>query len=188
MSSWARGAAFIGAVGTVPVACASEYDAPPTRCDYFCAATQRADCPDDDPVDCVGDCERELSGRFADCEPAFETLIECYQAAPDVLFSCRGDESRTDTCRDQLLGLEVCAADTRDTCRQWCDDLLLVCPPLALSDCYTLCRYLPEACPAQGVVYVQCRANNANCEPLIEDPACSSERNDWEQCLGFRTL
>lgn len=188
MMGWTRTATILGAVGTLPIACASEYDAPPTRCDYFCAVTQRIDCPDDDPVDCVGDCERERSGRLAGCDGDFEALIDCYRDTPDNLFTCRSDESHTDACHDERLALELCAADSGDTCRRWCSQTSGVCSAEIVNGCYSFClNGAPEACPAEGVAYFQCRADGGDCQGFSRIP-CAAELNDWEQCLGFRLL
>lgn len=146
-------------------ACESEYRLAPTACDDYCHATQRADCPEDYPADCVRDCEN--STVSSTCEDAQAALTACYAAAQSGDFACVNEHSQPKSvCLTERRALSECLAPGSGACLEQCARQAAACGS-NVSDCEAGCVEPPPGCEQATNVYNTC---------LLEYPV---ECRDW---------
>jgi hypothetical protein len=176
-------------------ACQSEYPLPPTACDDYCHATQRAGCPEDYPEGCVSQCEDEgLLAEHPDCEAAFEARNDCYLAAPSSEFQCAeeghsipGDE----LCLDERRDLLACVRPEAELCLEECFRRHTICGR-DHAECDAACVNQDPKCTAEERAYYLCAlGNDVDCSepstddrPLDEIP-CLFEIGAWFDCIGW---
>ncbi|HWA71961.1 MAG TPA: hypothetical protein VG937_06505 [Polyangiaceae bacterium] len=148
--------AFVGLVS----ACSDPYAIPPTDCDDFCYATQRAGCDEDYPEGCVSDCEHDGAGRrYPKCVELWHELTACYRATPDSGFECVADKSRPrDICLSERAALAECAREGADSCVRNCFHSATECGKNP-AECEEGCYAPPQACNAEQIAYDTCALN-----------------------------
>lgn len=99
------------------------YPLPPTYCDDYCRATERADCEKDEPHRCVVRCE--LQTRSDRCARQHNALLECLEEAPDWAFYCDylGESRPLEAqCLAQRQATEDCEFPAVVACTRLCSD------------------------------------------------------------------
>jgi hypothetical protein len=166
------------------LACESGYAAPPTPCDEWCLATQRAGCADDWPHECVGSCATFFYPEVvsAGCEAEWRELVGCYLRASDADFFCRADVSTpgSEVCAIEQSGLGRCLNEVWQSCVDACLALTLTCEAFDQAACSRWCVSLPDTCLA-AVTYHDCLIENAaRCDFLA--PECAESRAVAVRC------
>jgi hypothetical protein len=179
---------LLAATAFVAFAC-SEYPLPPTDCDDWCFATQHG-CEDDDPADCVRECEEERATREARaCDAPFHVLTACYRENPSAAFACRGNVTRPIAgCQDQRRDFVACMAPGGRLCFEQCQRKATVCGSDAL-ECEDGCLGLDPACEAAADGYHQCAlAVPVECEGMSgggADMTCFDPALVFLDCVGY---
>lgn len=148
---------LLGCLLLLCAGCESPDSLAPTPCDDHCHATQRADCRDDEPADCVRDCEREPGPHVGDvCLESFRALDACLQSAPPSAFFCANNHSQfDDICVPERRALSECIAPGSGTCFDQCVRRDHACGA-PLSDCEDSCRHTSPDCAAVSSAYYTC--------------------------------
>jgi hypothetical protein len=134
-------------------ACRGDYTQPPTACDDYCQASQRAGCSEDYPADCVRDCE---ASRTGDCEPLWRSLTDCYAAVDASAFTCVDDHSEPGrVCLPERRALSECLAPTSGPCFDQCLRQADECGA-SLRDCEAECHYPTAGCELASHDYDAC--------------------------------
>ena len=135
-------------------ACRGEYRLPPTACDDYCHAVERADCSDDYPADCVRDCEKSRSQ--SSCDAQWQTLDNCYAAAEDSAFVCVNDRSQpAKVCLPERRALSECMSAGSGPCFDECLRQVDSCGA-TLSDCEAGCHDAGPGCAGASHDYYAC--------------------------------
>ena len=130
------------------VACEREYPLEPTFCDRWCHAFSELDCVSS-PADCVQECE-DTKGPAA-CEDVRETLLACYEDAPDEKFEC-------------IVGGGLANVRVADGACQTERDALYECAAPGIGQCLTTCRIVQtELDPA---LLASCAVGGNSCEEI----------------------
>jgi hypothetical protein len=184
----------MAALGGVALRCDDdEYPIAPTLCDDWCLVTQRAGCEEDYPEGCVSDCEEEAIGRrFPRCEPAWQSLIECYRRAPASDFVCVEDESRPGlVCLMERSSLAECASPLTGQCLDVCLRESRECERLEFA-CEERCAQLPGPCDTEQRALYECQLSSpADCQPPetdtreLDDIPCLPEIGALLSCAGY---
>jgi hypothetical protein len=164
--------------------CRGAYSQPPTACDDYCQATQRASCSEDYPADCVRDCEERQV--VAGCEPERRTLNDCYAAADVSSYTCVNDHSEPGhVCLAERRALSECLAPTSGPCFDQCVRQTDECGA-TLSDCEAGCHEPPAGCELASHDYNACLLRYPNeCRPWLEpDPRPAAEIPCRDEALG----
>src|SRR5262245_1271898 len=120
-------------------ACEAGYPSTPTACDDYCLAEKRANCDEDQPADCVRDCELEL-GRGT-CRAALQALSACYAKREDSDFFCEDGQSQVrDVCLAERRALDECLLPGSGSCFDECVRQSSACQA-SLDDCERDCRH-----------------------------------------------
>lgn len=176
------------------VGCQGGYSLPPTACDDFCHATQRAGCEEDYPEGCVSECEDEAAGRVhPECEAPWLALTACYLDAPSSAFHCVEDESvpRDDVCLTERAELAGCVSPGSARCVEHCFYRAGECGTSA-SGCEESCYEPVEGCAAEQLAYDTCSIGKpVYCGAPEDDPRrpeeipCLDEIGALLACAGF---
>jgi len=153
--------------------CESTYVLRPTPCDDHCRAKLRADCSDDEPADCVRDCEHEQGPHNGDaCLASFRAVDDCLLRAPASAFFCNDKHSQfTDICLEERRALDECVAPDSGACFDECLRREQACGA-TLSDCEDACRHTSPGCARVSHAYYAClRDYPVACETAPEAPA-----------------
>jgi hypothetical protein len=162
-SRLARGVAAL-ALGSILVT-ACEYDEYPVEasfCDDWCHTLRRTSC-DQEPENCVRDCERALPS--AACFELQVTLLDCYRGTPAAQLVCV-DSGFQGEIRPRP---EICTPER---------DALIECEAPRIQACIDACRELDAADPVvAGPPEAHCPVSPMPCERLcwtIDDLASGS--------------
>lgn len=175
----------MAALASVPalllVGCDSTYTEPPTRCDDWCLATQRANCADDWPQQCVTKCEFFGPGRYSQCLPAWEALLDCYAATNDAMFQCVGATSqpRPGVCQRERSRYERCAQPVIGGCLESCSARAHACTGFDETGCISGCGEVPTDC-LEAVPYFDCLAAASSCDGGA--PECLEAKQARDGC------
>ena len=183
--------------------CQGEYPLAPTVCDYWCAAEQRGRCSRDEPVECVGGCEKRRKER-ADCDVPRQALADCVNRLPESAFRC--DEGYTSrepgTCGVEMARWQQCDFGRPGTLFDLCDRWAFRCayagptaPPFVV-DAGDLHAILTQSCRALlgsgeqicGGTLLDClNAHELSCDRPPGEQICALERA-LRDCLNAREL
>jgi len=176
-------------------ACASDYPLPPTACDDYCHATQRGDCDDDSPADCVRDCEANNDASLREsCADAWRARDDCYLRLARSAFSCDDGKSRPpDACLDERRAVVECFSPGTGSCFDECVRQANSCGD-NLTDCEHDCVTKDPECRASSNTYARCLQDYpvACKDPLTPDPRppeevpCFDEALDFLACVMYR--
>ena len=138
-------------------ACDPTYGVPASACDDHCHALQRANCNEDDPADCVRECERTDDGRgHTRCSSAWSALDDCFLHAASSNFFCADDHSQTsDICLAERRALSECLTPGSGACFDQCLRQVSNCGA-ALPDCEARCRQPASGCELTFSRYYSC--------------------------------
>ena len=177
---------FVCIVAFAGTSCDSEYSFAPTPCDDYCLATQRADCADDWPDDCVSYCELTRSPtNHPACSGDFYALLDCYQNADDGDFFCADDESepRRGVCEAENRAMDYCIEPVYNRCTELCRSKHERCSDFEWTECQSGCQIPIPACEDAAVAYYDCELeNDASCGP---SPLCALLQAGYADCLGL---
>jgi hypothetical protein len=135
-------------------ACESDYALTPTVCDDYCRATQRAECDDDAPADCVRECERRR--RPDDCDTALAALGECYEHRDASAFYCEDNHTRiAPVCLSERRALDECTLPGSGPCFDQCVRQTDICKA-PLDDCERDCLHPSPRCRDASRRYGAC--------------------------------
>jgi hypothetical protein len=172
--------------------CEGGYTLPPTACDDWCFATQRAGCSEDYPDDCVSRCEDEsVLERRPDCEATRRELTECYLEAPSSEFRCvEGVSTPMGICFDARIRVGECISPLVGACIQSCIAQAVGCDRLA-PDCEHCSRPTP-GCESEELALYACQLRGpADCQDpetdtrSAEEIPCIAEIDALLRCAGF---
>ena len=137
--------------------CAANYELPPTPCDDYCHASQRGDCRDDAPADCVRDCEETGSAdAAAPCAAAWRARNDCLLSADANSFQCQDNHTQLpNICMDERRALRECASPGSGACFDECLRQVESCEA-NLGDCEAACTKASPACQAASDTYSAC--------------------------------
>jgi hypothetical protein len=140
--------------------CQADYGLPPTACDDYCRATQRGDCPDDAPADCVRDCEEaDRADVAAACVAEWQSRNDCLLRTDASSFSCRDNHSQIpNVCLDERRALGECSSPGSGPCFDECRRQVETCDA-DWDACETGCRQPSAACQAASNTYSICLAD-----------------------------
>jgi hypothetical protein len=181
----------------VPLAgCETDYQGAPTPCDDWCLVTQRANCEDDWPDNCVQGCARRGNNAMALlCPVEWATLIECHRSTPDSDYYCDPERTRArdGVCEEERKVMLRCGTPDLLGCFEQCDraDRLSLVDGL---ECYGDCMQLKRVCGQSAVDYFQCvheqsAAGQASINPLsIADTSCPETSAALVSCLERRDI
>jgi hypothetical protein len=177
---------FVTVLGLLALlgSCETTYSEPPTRCDDWCRATQRAHCEEDWPHSCVGNCEFFGPRNFPGCTPQWDTLLACYQVAPDSMFRCVGDVSTPleGVCESEESAYGRCTHPVLQSCFEACVAYFRACDQFELNPCTLACTDLPDSC-LQAVPYFDCLTLHADgCD--LATPDCDAPRQPLDECIA----
>ena len=168
----------------------SEYGLPPTDCDDWCHAVQRAACDEDDPVDCVQACEDQRATRDARaCGEKFGRLSGCLSSAPAADFGCEdGVTQPTSACLDERRDFAACMAPAGGPCFELCERKAAQCGE-SLPACESSCYELDPACEPAASAYYACAEDVAlvcggGATDSSEDP-CVPQALEFLKCVGY---
>ena len=175
-----------GALGLALLSCDNDYPIGPTDCDDWCLATQKGDCEDDRPDECVSECERfSLRAQYPRCEPEWRGLVDCYQNADSSDFSCIDGRSQPNgtSCLAQRLALAYCASERFGVCAEYCLRQANACA-LPGSGCEWDCQHDLDACDQEHIAVYQCalRAPVDCQEPMSDAGPCDPEISELYAC------
>jgi len=175
--------------------CNEPYPLPPTPCDDYCFATQRADCPEDYPEACVSQCEDDgVLHRHPDCEKEWSARNACYLGADDEEFFCDADEGhsvpRGELCLDERRALLTCISPEAELCLTDCFRRSRECGDDP-GDCDWACGG-QDTCNGEARAYYDCALeNDVDCTDPEEDMRspeeipCLEQIGIWFDCLGW---
>jgi hypothetical protein len=139
--------------------CTADYGLPPTACDDYCHASQRANCRDDAPADCVRECEE--AGRAdvaASCAAQWQSRNDCLLRADASSFRCRDNHTQIpNICRNERRALGECSAPGSGACFDDCQRQVESCDADWI-ECEAQCSQRSPACQAASNVYSSCLA------------------------------
>ena len=136
-------------------ACRGEYTQPPTACDDYCRAVERANCSEDYPADCVRDCEKSRPSP-AKCATTWQALDDCYGATDASAFICVDNHSQpTSVCLPERRTVTECLAPGSGPCFDECVRQVETCGA-TLSDCESNCRAPAPGCASTANVFYAC--------------------------------
>jgi hypothetical protein len=172
--------------------CQPDYPLPPTACDDWCVATQRADCAEDYPEGCVSDCEdNALVPSEPECEEAWWRLVDCYRKAPEDDFHCiQGASQPGAICVRERVSLAGCASPLAGRCLQSCLREASECGQ-PQRDCEEECQTSAHGCEEAERSLYECRlVSTVDCgdtgqERALEDIPCSEEVFTLLACAEF---
>lgn len=173
--------------------CEGSYSLPPTACDDWCFATQRAGCTEDYPEGCVSECEDEAIGRrYPACEAPWLQLSACYRDAPRSAFVCAdGESTALGVCFDERIAVFACASPVMGACMEACIVQATGCGRSGRA-CEQRCASPTPSCEAEALALYACQlAGPADCEnPETdtrppEDIPCLAEIGALLTCAGF---
>jgi hypothetical protein len=139
------------------VACDTSYGLPPTQCDDHCHAIQRGVCDDDDPADCVRDCESE-NGDAAHqaCDDSRLALDDCWLRLDASAFECIDNHTRLpDLCLDERRAFSECLEPGSSPCFDQCLRQVHTCGGV-LADCEFSCQHPSPGCASVTFAYQAC--------------------------------
>lgn len=192
-----RAGTAIGAMPWLPVllalsSCSDPYPLPPTRCDDFCYATQRAGCLEDDPEGCVSECEsRGFLRQAPECGQAWDARNACYLEAAGSEFTCVEDLSAPsgDLCMDERRALIGCVSPLASLCFENCVRDQDTCggdPGRCDEDCLAQ----DNRCEERAAAFFRCALRApVSCIPpedddrMPEEIPCLGEIGAWFACL-----
>jgi hypothetical protein len=139
------------------VACDPGYTLAPTPCDDYCHATQRGGCKDDDPAECVRDCESQGSAPRDACVASRRDLDDCWLRLDVSVFACVDHHTRLpdDQCLDERRALSECLEPGSAPCFDECLRQVKACGAV-LSDCESACQHQDPACASTNFAYQAC--------------------------------
>ena len=187
MGSAVRLLMITGLLTFAVASCDNDYPLPPTACDDWCFASQRANCQEDWPEKCVSGCEFE--SRFGSrCDEAWQSRYECYRSASTSDFFCSNGFSRIrqGLCDDEEQAWAYCAFPVPSRCGESCEAWRERCPDVELSSCWEDCARVPYACEATAVEFLDCASDEqptCSAESVYDTPACDTERSELILCL-----
>ena len=151
----------------VASACRGEYTQPPTACDDYCLAVQRADCSEDYPADCVRDCAK--SPARDPCAAEQRRLNDCYAATDASEFQCVNERSQPGpVCLPERRALSECLAPTSGPCFDECLRQADECGA-TLTDCEARCQRPTVGCELASHDYNACLLQlPTECRPWLE--------------------
>jgi hypothetical protein len=167
--------------------CDDEYALPPTPCDDYCFAKQRADCEEDWPDECVQQCELSASPiKNPDCADEFDTLLACYQGLDDDDFECvdEASEPRLDLCEDEVRAHKFCLAPVYYRCLELCETRVEHCEDYGVdvrSNCLSGCSGVPYWCESVAVARLDCELADELACPV--SPNCAALSGELSDCL-----
>jgi hypothetical protein len=152
---WQRaGSLALGGFALTLSACVSGYPLSATVCDDYCRATQRADCDDDEPADCVRDCE-QARGASA-CDAPLAKLSRCYQQSDPGAFACVDDHTRFGPlCATERRELDECRLPGSGACFDECVRQAQSCEG-ELDACERGCKRASDTCQEASDRYNAC--------------------------------
>ncbi len=164
--------------------CNDDYPLPPTPCDDYCLATQRADCSEDWPDECVRTCEFTRSPKsYPDCSGDFDALLHCYEGLGPHDFTCEADRSAPlpGRCENEERALNFCTAPIIYRCIELCQTRGQRCTNVDPNSCFRAC-YSRDQCDNARIRYLDCElADGTACDPSPDCTALSVELSD---CLN----
>jgi hypothetical protein len=173
--------------------CEGSYTLPPTACDDWCFATQRAGCSEDYPEGCVSECEDESIGRrHPQCEAPWIELGRCYRDAPSSAFRCvEGESTPMNVCFDERIAVLDCVDPLLGVCMQACLAQAAGCGRFG-RNCEERCSSPTPDCQREELAFYACQIEGpADCQdpetdtrPAQEIP-CFREIEDLLTCAGF---
>lgn len=139
-------------------ACDPGYTLVPTPCDDYCHATQRGGCKDDDPAECVRDCESQGSAPRDACVASRRALDDCWLRLDPSAFACVDNHTRLpdDQCQDERRALDECLEPGSSPCFDECLRQAQTCGAV-LSDCEFACQHPDPACASTNFAYNACQ-------------------------------
>lgn len=166
--------------------CDGSYPLAPTPCDDFCGAEERGNCNDDDPADCVRDCEINdgAIGRSR-CAEAWSARNRCLLGLDASAFTCRDDRSHPPAaCLDERRALSECLAPGSGACFDECVRQAASCGA-ELTDCESACSHPSPRCAEAANDYNRCIAGYpVECrEPFAPDPRPPEQIPCFSQAL-----
>lgn len=185
-------AALAGGAFATATACA-DYPLPPTDCDDWCFAEQRAGCSADDPVDCVRACEQQRTQRdVRACTLVFHAESACLRAAPAADFTCDGDLSQpTVACLTERRDFFACMAPVGGPCFDLCQLKAAGCGD-SLHDCESACLDLDPSCESAATAYYACAIASpldcgADASPATDgaETPCFDLALEFLRCVGY---
>ncbi len=171
--------------------CGGDYPIAPTACDDWCLATQRANCDEDDPLDCVRECEDDsLIGNYPACVNDWNKLKDCYQNASSANFVCEEGHSRPVPmlCSDELLRSSYCASKTIGLCAENCLRFASECGGTD-QDCIDQCQSASVDCEQEQQAWYRCSLDApVDCDEASHPDRltpCLSPLEDLLVCAGL---
>lgn len=177
------------ASGALSQACDGGYPLAPTICDDWCRATQRANCAEDRPADCVADCEREsIARRVPRCETGWLEVLSCYEAADDSAFYCEDDQSTSSDqlCVSERLSAGYCVGPLFGLCLEDCLRTSNQCAS-RWDACEWRCQRISTDCALEQVSLYECQLSvPAVCDGDDESVwlACEAELAAFAECAN----
>ncbi len=165
----------LGLGGAAITACASdEYAAEPSFCDDWCRTLRRTPC-DQEPENCVRDCERALPSEA--CLQHQVLLLDCYRNTPPEGLVC------------VQQGFQGSIRPMPDICRPERDALVRCAAPRVMA-CIDECRAFDEADPVsapEGLNAESCPSSPLPCERLCWalDGAVDTRDDDLEDLAAL---
>lgn len=163
-------------------ACDGGYPLPPTACDEWCRTSQRKQCPDDNPVNCVSQCESERT-LSAHCDQLLLAQIECYDRIPDDAFACDPYSTYLSRphCDQERYAFQSCGS-IENECFAFCENFVARCEGQSIISCATGC-YVDERCWEPFQSYYACLDHEGlACDASNIDLICQSEGAKLDAC------
>ena len=178
------------ALAFTALGCSNEYPLPPTPCDDYCLATQRAGCPEDWPEKCVSSCEFLYAPEaHPECRERFDLAVACFDGASSADFHCVNERSepREGVCQALWQTLYGCVRPLDLACERLCQGSVEGCAGLAgedWEDCWVSCRHDVAYCEEPANLYAVCEASRGpGCGASLE---CAPEHAALVACLAER--